>query len=320
MSATPNGTGAHTLAAGHQAMQDSRTSESEVGYAAWATWHARRESALAAPYGWLSQTGLYWLNALNGHSLSIPGIPGIWEQRNNAVWFIPSQAQTSQTSREESSWLVSGERRTPVTDATAVASDADQEPTHIEYDGLRAFVIERDGAFAIRVRDPNSQSRLQFSGVPVFPFTPSWAVEARFIPFASRKDTTVGTHTAGLNSTIPAVGEIVLRLAGEPQRLLAFDGGGDDEGNRELFLIFRDATNGSTTYASGRFLNIALPQQFRNDDGEVAITLDFNRAVNPPCALSPYCTCPLAPAQNVIPVAVTAGERIGSPSAPDGRS
>jgi uncharacterized protein (DUF1684 family) len=37
--------------------------------------------------------------------------------------------------------------------------------------------------------------------------------------------------------------------------------------------------------------------------------LDFNRAINPPCAFTPYATCPLPPRQNMLTVAVRAGEK-----------
>ncbi|MBT1179862.1 DUF1684 domain-containing protein, partial [Bifidobacterium vespertilionis] len=72
---------------------------------------------------------------------------------------------------------------------------------------------------------------------------------------------------------------------------------------RGLFVIFRDPTNGEATYGSGRFLAATVPA------GETRVLLDFNRAFNPPCAFSPYCTCPLAPAGNQVSVPVTAGER-----------
>jgi uncharacterized protein (DUF1684 family) len=68
-----------------------------------------------------------------------------------------------------------------------------------------------------------------------------------------------------------------------------------------LFFIFRDQTAGKETYPSGRFLYTDLPQ-----NGEVL--LDFNKAVNPPCAFTPYATCPLPPAQNHLPVRIEAGE------------
>ena len=72
--------------------------------------------------------------------------------------------------------------------------------------------------------------------------------------------------------------------------------------SRELFFIFRDQTSGKETYGAGRFLYSDLPR-----DGKVV--LDFNRAYNPPCAFTPYATCPLPPTANRLPVRVEAGEK-----------
>ena len=69
-----------------------------------------------------------------------------------------------------------------------------------------------------------------------------------------------------------------------------------------LFLIFKDETSGETTYGAGRYM---YPKIL--DDGSV--DLNFNRAYNPPCAYTPYATCPLAPEQNFLKTAIEAGEK-----------
>jgi uncharacterized protein (DUF1684 family) len=74
------------------------------------------------------------------------------------------------------------------------------------------------------------------------------------------------------------------------------------EGN-QLFFIFRDRTAGKTTYGAGRFLYTAAPK-----DGYV--TLDFNKAYNPPCVFTPYATCPLPRPENRINLAIEAGEKM----------
>ncbi|HEX8931659.1 MAG TPA: DUF1684 domain-containing protein, partial [Patescibacteria group bacterium] len=63
------------------------------------------------------------------------------------------------------------------------------------------------------------------------------------------------------------------------------------------------ATSGKETYPSGRFMYADKP----GDDG--ITVLDFNKAFNPPCAFTSYATCPLPPKQNILPFAVTAGEK-----------
>jgi hypothetical protein len=78
------------------------------------------------------------------------------------------------------------------------------------------------------------------------------------------------------------------------------------ESGGKLFFIFRDGTSGKETYGSGRFLYADRPK-----DGTVI--LDFNKAVNPPCAFTLFATCPLPPAQNRLPVRIEAGEMAPPP-------
>jgi len=46
------------------------------------------------------------------------------------------------------------------------------------------------------------------------------------------------------------------------------------------------------------------------DSDRGPVTLDFNRAVNLPCAFTDLATCPLPPAENHLQIAVEAGEKI----------
>ncbi|MDQ2944534.1 MAG: DUF1684 domain-containing protein, partial [Acidobacteriota bacterium] len=71
--------------------------------------------------------------------------------------------------------------------------------------------------------------------------------------------------------------------------------------DNQLFFIFKDQTSGKGTYPSGRFLYADLAA-----NGQVV--LDFNKAYNPPCAFTPYATCPLPPVQNRLTARVEAGE------------
>jgi uncharacterized protein (DUF1684 family) len=73
-------------------------------------------------------------------------------------------------------------------------------------------------------------------------------------------------------------------------------------GDDEIFFVFRDRTSGKETYGAGRFLKA-------NPAAGGCMTLDFNRACNPPCAFTPFATCPLPPPENWLPFAVPAGEK-----------
>ena len=80
-------------------------------------------------------------------------------------------------------------------------------------------------------------------------------------------------------------GSIRFSRDGVDYDLVAFKAG------RALQIVFADATSGDSTYSVGRFLFVAP-----NPDG--TITLDFNRAILPPCAFSYAFNCPLPPKQN----------------------
>ena len=74
-----------------------------------------------------------------------------------------------------------------------------------------------------------------------------------------------------------------------------------------LFFVFRDTTSRLETDGGGRFLTVAAPSGGLDRPG--TLELDFNQAVNPPCAYSPFATCPLAPKENRLQVAIPAGEK-----------
>ncbi len=102
----------------------------------------------------------------------------------------------------------------------------------------------------------------------------------------------------GVPTVEKAEGRLWFQLAGQQVQLQALDGG-----DGELFVIFADVTNGDTTYGAGRFLWV------KGVDASGHTTIDFNRAYNPPCAFTPFGTCPLPPPGNRLDMAVLAGER-----------
>ena len=80
-----------------------------------------------------------------------------------------------------------------------------------------------------------------------------------------------------------------------------------EPGDEQLFIIFADQTSGSVTYGGGRYLYADAPGP------EGSVTLDFNKAYNPPCVFTPFATCPLPPRQNRLALRVEAGEKYTPP-------
>ena len=183
----------------------------------------------------------------------------------------------------------------PARRATLV-TDAAGEPTRVGLGSVSFYLIERDGRIGVRVKDLAHPHLADFRGVDRYPVDLRWRVEARFEPYDPPKAVPVPT-VLGTISEQPSPGAVVFRVAARDHRIDALPGN-----DGELFLVFGDETNGKETYGGGRFLD-ALPP----DGGRVV--LDFNKAYNPPCAFTPFATCPLPPRQNKLALAVRAGEK-----------
>ena len=239
--------------------------------ARWADWHSGRERYYGDPLGWVALTGLYWLT---DRFEKVADLPGEWRADADGV---------------QVRGIDGVERLEPVEGAPGLLVD----------DGDRRIeVIRRTGSVALRVHDPRSPHLQAFSGIPTYPPGAAWVVTGRFTPHERPHAVTTGAVVEGLEHHHNAVGVVDFELAGVALQLIAFEG--HDGG---LGVLFTDATSGVTTYPACRSLAIAEP----GADGTV--TLDFNRASNLPCAFTDYATCPVAPAENRLPVAVEAGEK-----------
>ena len=260
-------------------------------------WRSERFERLTAPDGWLTLVGLFWLqegsNRLGGspaNEMVVPGAPallGTIERSGKTASFVAAPGVEVR--------VRGGEGRVG---RTLLASDATGKPTVLESGSLSWFVIERGGRVALRVRDREAKTLREFTGLDYFPAGPDWRIAARLEP-AAAGETLLVPNVVGTMEPTPTAGRLVFTLAGEEQRLSTILEPGSDE----LFIVFGDATNGKETYGGGRFLYVEKPRA----DGRT--TIDFNRAYNPPCAFTPYATCPLPPKENRLPARVEAGEK-----------
>ncbi len=172
------------------------------------------------------------------------------------------------------------------------------DPTVLSCGSLSWFPIERSGKLGIRLRDSESDALRLFTGIDRYPADRKWRIEGRLETHDPPKTVEI-TSVLGDVTQEPSPGTLIFEISGTTYRLDPIAEPGDDE----LFVVFSDATSGKETYGGGRFLGVGRP----GEDGRVVI--DFNKAYNPPCALSPYATCPLPPPQNHLSVAVRAGEK-----------
>jgi hypothetical protein len=250
----------------------------------WAGWRAQHETRLADKHGFLAITSLNWLSE---EPQRFPDAPGRWRSGADGVTVALDPGEELAVDGAPVRGHYSFGRIPERGGVGAVAGDALIE------------VARRGGHDIVRPRHPGHPLRTGFAGVPVYPPDPRWVIPARYTAFAEPRPVTVGSVVEGLQHVYAAPGYVEFAHAGQPLRLTAFDG----HTPGSLTLLFTDATAGVTTYPACRSLQVPAP----GADGTV--TLDFNRAVNLPCAFTPFATCPLPPAGNRLPVAVEAGEQ-----------
>jgi uncharacterized protein (DUF1684 family) len=258
-------------------------------------WHAGRIARLRRPDGWLSLVGLAWLRT---------GPNRIGSAADNDVVIAKAPAHLGTLTLSQGGDLdlalaadapvtVDGAR----TPRARLRDDGRGAPSVVAFGTVNFIVIERGGRKAIRVRDADAPTRTGFTGIDCFPVDPSWRIVAEWLPLDPPYRVTTGT-VAGTIESYPAPGKAVFERDGERYGVYPVLETPDDT---RLFLMFGDATSGRQTHGAARFLYAEMPR-----DGRVV--LDFNRAYNPPCAFTAYATCPLAPPENKLALAVTAGE------------
>lgn len=156
--------------------------------------------------------------------------------------------------------------------------------------------------FALQVWNKDSERMRRFDRIDVFDYAPEWLVPARIKPPQEERTVTIAHYRDPRPVDVPVAAEVVLTVGEHFYVLLATE----HEGS--LTIPFRDATNGESSYGAGRVLDLPLTGPDAVKVGDVAF-VDLNRARLLPCAFSPAWNCPLPPAENVLPIAIEAGEK-----------
>ncbi|WP_395242551.1 DUF1684 domain-containing protein [Agromyces sp. MMS24-K17] len=250
----------------------------------WEEWHRAHETARADGHGFLAVTGLHWLD---GTPQRIDGVPGAWSTGEAGPVVDLAEGEQLELDGEV------------ITGRHAFGVLAERSGLDLRSGRLVIELAKRGGNDIVRPRDPEFPFLTRYAGTPTYVPNPRWLAAGRFVPFAEPRDVTVGAAVEGLQHVYASPGEVEFVLRGETFRLTAFNG----KAPGSLFVLFTDATSGLTTYAANRSLAIDAP------DADGRVVLDFNRAVNLPCAYTDFATCPLPPAENRLPVGIEAGEK-----------
>ena len=262
-------------------------------------WREGRIQRLTAPEGWLSLVGLEWLKpganrvgSAAGNDIVLTAGPahlGVIELAADGAMHLELPAHSGA--------LIDGK---PLRQARLVddAQAGDAAPTMVSFGSASFHAIDRDGRKGLRVRDADAPTRRHFAGIDAFPVDPSWRIEATWVPARPGQTLEMGTVIGTIDKYL-VPGTLEFSRDGSHFELLPVI---EVAGDRQYFIVFADRTSGNETYGAARFLYVDPPQ-----DGRVV--LDFNKAYNPPCAFTPFATCPLAPPENRLDLRVTAGEK-----------
>lgn len=274
-------------------------------------WRARLTAGLAGPYGWWSITGLTWLdegpNRLGSAADAAVRLPERFP--GHVATFQLEEDRVVVTPQPDAGLL---QDEAPLLSAAAFTADQAfqvTDPSATAPNGLSALrlnLIHRGDLWGVRVHDPLAAAAADpAQRLAWFEPDPAWIIQAEFLPAEQSEEVPV-SNVIGQVTMTPVAGRVRFQLAGASYTLLA-----TPAPKGRLFINFRDGSNEDldlpgtdpATYSGGRFLVTDAPV-----DGRV--TLDFNRAYHPPCAHTPYATCPMPTPGNRIAAVVTAGERL----------
>lgn len=249
----------------------------------WKHWQEHRGETVSTPHGPLALTGTHWIEDYPEGQL--PGIPGRWTASEDAIVL---------TATAGDGLTVDGE---PFTGEVSLGADIGPAGEARVSHGERRFVVlVREGIWGVRDFDPDSPARQAFKGIEATEYDPRWSVPGHFTPYGEARSVHV-ENADGRSRGLGLGGVLAFTLDGQDLTLQV-----SVEADGSLWAVFADSTSGDGSYRF-RFLRPAAP------DAQGGTTVDFNRALLPPCALADHFICPFPPPGNTLGTAIAAGER-----------
>lgn len=258
-------------------------------------WREKRDLEMRAPTSWLNIAGLFWLKEGENRFGTSEKNPIKLPKGSGPLFsgtFLLSNGKVTVIAEMNVDLTINGR---PIQSSELKADDTGK-PDVVELNDLRMWVIKRFDRFAIRLRDLNHLPYKNYTGLEFYPPSIKYKLEAEYHPFPEPKKVVVGT-VVGENAEMDSPGYVTFEIDGKSFRLDAFA-----SEPQTLFFIFGDKTNGKETYEGSRFMEANILKNGKVD-------LNFNRAYNPPCAYTPFATCPLPPPQNQLEISIMAGEK-----------
>jgi uncharacterized protein (DUF1684 family) len=257
-------------------------------------WQEQRLKRLKDKDSWLTLAGLYWLEEGENSFGSDPD--------NDIVFPEKAQAHSGFLLLEDSivTLRVAGGVEITYKDSAVtkmvLQDDHSENTTRLQQGDLAWYIIKRGARYGIRLRDHKHPRLNELDHIPSYPIQTDYVVEATLEPFNEPRMMTVATPLEGYTEDYECPGILKFSIHGKDLELYPFASG------KGYFLVIADETTGLDTYGAGRFM-------YTMPDSSGRIILDFNKAYNPPCAFSPYATCPMPPRENFLPASIEAGEK-----------
>lgn len=257
-------------------------------------WQHSRLERLKERDGWLNLAGLYWLQEGENSFGSDPSNDIVFPGKADDFCGTLTLNKGKVTLHvEKGVEIMSGESGI---EEQVLNDDQTKERTNLSQGDFYWYIIKRGDRFGIRLKDLKHPRLEQLDHIPTYPIKTDYVVEATLEPFDEPRKMVVPTPVEGFTEEYDCPGELHFRINNEDLVLYPFSSG------KSYFLVIADETTGMETYGAGRFM-------YSTPDSTGRIILDFNRAYNPPCAFSPFATCPMPPRENFLTVAIEAGEK-----------
>jgi len=257
-------------------------------------WQHDRLEGLKAKEGWLNLAGIYWLKEGEQSFGSDPSNDIVFPEKADAfIGTIVLKDDVAHIKVKDEAELYYENERVGKLD---LSYDSSGKPSYITHGDLAWYIMKRHKSLAIRLRDYKNPAIEALDHIPSYAIDPDYVVEATLLPFGEPRTITVNTPFQDYTQDYQCPGELHFKLKGEKLKLLPFTSG---EG---YFIIISDETSALDTYGGGRFM-------YTYPDSTGRIILDFNKAYNPPCAVTPFAACPMPPPENHLAVKIEAGEK-----------
>ena len=261
-------------------------------------WQIEKEEQLRSPDSWLTLVGLNWLTEgrhtvgsdqdsdVRFPTMTTPEKVGTLTLKDGKVTFKVLEG------------ILATINGNPVL-KQVLEPDTNRSPDIVSVGEIKFNVIKRGDRIGIRMKHTNSPNRVNFPGRNWWLIDQAFRVEAGIIPYTPKKMVQIPDVLGDVKETAMDC-KLNFKLHRQTFELDAFA-----LPSGQIYILFHDQSCGKGSYPSGRFLVTEYPE----DD---KVIIDFNKAHNPPCAFTPFATCPLPPSQNYLSISIQVGERFVS--------